>query len=332
MISVIDCHDRYEIVRLIAEGGMGAVFEAKKIGEAGFEKVVALKMLLPKYSADPVFIGNFIREAKLVANLIHENIVQIYQLSRCPEGYYFVMEFVDGISLHDFVEFHRRVGRRLPVNLAVFIASRAARALAYAHSRRGADGVPLGIVHCDICPRNILINTEGVPKITDFGIARVATAGAAADGKVTGKVAFMAPEQAASGTVDFRADVYALGMVLFLLLSDHPARNLRQPLTGIVEDVRHNRIEWEQLPADLPEELRALLHRMLLADPPARCSDTAELATELEYFIYKDGYGPTIVTLADYMRKLMPGRFGAEPTSDAGTPELDRTVVLDHQP
>ena len=71
---------------------------------------------------------------------------------------------------------------------------------------------------------------------------------------------------------------------------------------------------------------------MLLADPPARCSDTAELATELEYFIYKDGYGPTIVTLADYMRKLMPGRFGAEPASDAGTPELDRTVVLDHQP
>ncbi len=330
MLDVIDCHDRYEIVKLIAEGGMGAVFQAKKIGVAGFEKVVAIKMLLSKFSTDPVFIENFIGEAKLVANLIHENIVQIYQLSRCPEGYYFVLEYVDGISLHDFMEFHRKVGRKLPVNLAVFIVSRAARALAYAHSRRGTDGKPLGIVHCDICPRNILINTEGVPKITDFGIARVAAR--AADGKVTGKVAFMAPEQAGSGRVDFRADVYALGMVLFLLLSDHSARNLRQPLTGIVEDVRRNRIEWELLPVELPEELHALLYRMLAADPGDRYGDTAELAKDLEYFIYKDGYGPTIVTLADYMKTLMPGRFKPESAPESGTGELDRTIVLDNQP
>ncbi|MDD3886599.1 MAG: serine/threonine-protein kinase [Victivallaceae bacterium] len=321
MISSIEGKERYEIVRLIAEGGMGAVYEAKKIGVAGFEKRVAIKVMLDKLSGDREQVERFIDEAKLVANLIHENIVQIYQLDRCAEGYYFVLEYVDGISLFDLMDFHAKIGRTLPLNLAVFIAGRIARGLAYAHSRRDTAGNLLGIVHCDVCPHNILINTEGVPKLTDFGVARM---NRVVSERVSGKLAYMAPEQARLEKLDFRADIYALGMVLFYLLSGQQARDLTRDPGELLLDARNNRIGWEKLPA-LPLDLDAILRRMLSTAPADRFDDTAELARELEYFIYKDGYGPTIVTLADYIRELMPGRWcAAEQTID----DCDKTVVI----
>ena len=326
MIRTIDSTEHYEIVKLIAEGGMGAVYKARKIGVSGFEKTVAIKMLLGKFSADPAFVENFIAEAKLVANLIHENIVQIYQLSKCAEGYYFVLEFVDGISLFDFVEMHRRIKQRVPLALAVFIAARIARGLAYAHSRRDGNGRSMGIVHCDVCPHNVLINTEGVPKITDFGIARSALNHF--DGRVSGKLAFMAPEQAFRQEIDFRADIYSLGVVLFYLVSNEMARDLKQEPAAILQNIRANVIRREALPADVPGEIVDLLHRMLATDPAQRYSDTNELARDLEYFIYRDGYGPTIVTLAEYLKKLLPGRFGSGAENAGAGTDADRTMVL----
>ncbi len=324
-LTLLEGAERYEIIHLIAEGGMGAVYKAKKIGVAGFEKIVAIKVMLDTLAANESRVAEFISEAKLVANLIHENIVQIYQLQRGAQGYYFVIEYVDGIALSDFIDFHRTLGRRIPLPLAVFIAARVARGLAYAHSRRDAGGRPLGIVHCDVCTHNVLINTEGVPKITDFGIARVA-ADRREGARISGKLAFMSPEQAALEAVDFRSDIYSLGMVLFLMLTGKPARDLKASASDLLAQARGNQIAWEQLPEDLPPELSLILRRMLAADPADRYGDTAELARDLEYFIYKDGYGPTIVTLADYMRELMPGRFaGAEQSVIA---DDDRTIVM----
>ncbi|WP_176012614.1 serine/threonine-protein kinase [Victivallis sp. Marseille-Q1083] len=326
----------YEIVNLIGEGGMGAVYKAKAKGVAGFEKIVAIKTLLAKYVDDATFVTRFIAEAKLVANLIHENIVQIYQLNREHDGYYFILEFVDGISLYDFMEYHRKFKLTLPYSLAVFITSRVARGLAYAHSRLDGAGNPLDIVHCDVCPHNILINIEGVPKLTDFGIAKAANLDD--DGKVSGKVAFMAPEQATRHRkVDFRADIYSLGIVLFYLLSNRMARHIEKTVPEILEQARENFIDWERLPKDLPPELLDILHKMLAADPRDRYNDTAVLARDLEYYIYKDGYGPTIVTLANYMRELLPARFGAAaadarltppPGAAGSTAEIEKTAVM----
>ncbi|WP_294504701.1 serine/threonine-protein kinase [uncultured Victivallis sp.] len=330
-LGVLEGRERYELVRLIAEGGMGTVYKARKIGVAGFEKTVAIKMLRKQLSDNESYVESFISEAKLVANLIHENIVQIYQLERYAGAYYFVIEYVDGMALFDLVDFHVKLRRQMPLELAVFIAARVARGLAYAHSRRGADGRPLGIVHCDVCPHNILINTEGVPKITDFGIARVASQ-KAAEGRVSGKLAFMAPEQARLEPVDFRADIYALGIVLFYMISGRMARNVGLQPTEQLAQARENRIDWSLLPENLPEEIIAMLHKMLAGDPSDRYDDTSVLARDLEYYIYKDGYGPTIVTLADYMKTLMPGRFGLEP--DAETDAIgddDRTIVLNQK-
>ncbi len=315
----------YEIVREIASGGMGAVYLARMQGVAGFEKVVAIKTLLTKFADDSSFVERFIEEAKLVANLVHENIVQIYQLDRTEDAYYFVLEYVDGISLYELMEFHRHLKRTMPVPLVVFIVSRIARGLTYAHSRTDANGKPLNIVHCDVCPRNIMINSEGVPKLTDFGIAHAATLREI--GSVAGKLAFMAPEQAQkNGAIDFRADIYSLGVVLFYLLSGgNYTRQLDSKVTEILDQVRSQYVDWTRLPNDLPPDLTGILHRMLAGNPAERYPSSDQMARDLEYFIYKDGYGPTIVTLANYLRELMPGRF----LRNAGGSSGEKTVAPD---
>lgn len=321
MKNIIKGYPRYQIIQELASGGMGSVAKAKILGVEGFEKVVAIKTLLPRYARDEEFVRRFIFEAKLVANLVHQNIVQIYQLDRVDDEYFFVLEFVDGISLFDFVEFHKIIKRRLPFSLAVFIASRAARALAYAHSRCGSDGKPLNIIHCDICPHNILISKEGVAKLTDFGIARAASSGNSS--RVSGKLAFMSPEQCCDPEHLTKAsDIYSLGVVLFYMLSNHYTRDIYAGRDSLIEQIRCNHVNYAALPDDLPDELRGILEKMLAANPADRYSDCSELARNLDYYIYRDGYGPSIVMLAEYMRELMPGRFGNTPAADGKTEVL----------
>jgi serine/threonine protein kinase len=301
----------YEIIETIAEGGMGTVLKALEKGVEGFEKVVAIKTLLECYSRDKKFVTRFIEEAKLVANLVHENIVQIYQLNKFKNDYYFVLEFVDGISLYDFMEFHKKAKVTLPVNLAVFITARVARGLAYAHSRCDSKGEPLNIVHCDVCPHNVMITTEGLPKLTDFGIAKAANM--SEDDSVSGKLPFMSPEQANKRSLDFRSDIYSLGVVMFYLLCGSTPRKLDVKLREILLQAKNNYIDWDQLPENMDEELVDILKKMLATDPAERYQNTSELARDLEYYIYKDGYGPTIVTLANYMREQMPALFETKP-------------------
>jgi len=317
----------YEIIAHIAEGGMGSVCKALAKGLDGFEKVVAIKTLLSCYSDDQKFVDRFIEEAKLVANLVHENIVQIYQLSQYNDQYFFVLEYVDGISLFDFMEFHNKTRTPFPRNLAVFIAARVARGLAYAHSRKDSMGQPMNIVHCDICPHNILITSEGLPKITDFGIARAATI--CSDDTISGKLPFMSPEQANKAEIDFRSDIYSLGIVLFYMLSGHTTRRLDVKLREILLQAQENYIDWEKLPRGLDPELQKILRKMLATNPEDRYQNTSELAKDLEYFIYKDGYGPTIVTLANYLREQMPGIFSDQIIENAEEKGAEKTLVLE---
>ncbi len=318
MKKIID-EIEFEVVAKIADGGMGSVYKALQKGIHGFSKTVAIKTILEDFSADTQFIRDFIAEAMLVANLIHENIVQIYQLGKYKKEYYFVLEYVDGISLYDFIQFHERIKERLPVPLAVFITSRVARGLAYAHTRRDHNGQPMNIVHCDVCLHNILLNTEGVPKLTDFGIAKANIRKEERSG-MSGKLPYISPEQAeVGGKIDFHSDIYSLGIVLFYLLAQKFPRNLDLVLREMVNDIRHNVIDWTMLPDDIDEDLMLILKKMLASRPEDRFSDTSDLARTLEYYIYKDGYGPTIVTLANYMKELLPGIF---------QPENDRTSII----
>jgi len=304
-------HIEYEILEKIAEGGMGTVFKALQKGASGFEKIVAIKKLLDCYSKDRRFIIRFIDEAKLVANLIHENIVQIYQLDKHMNEYYFVQEYVDGINLHDLMEFHRISKTRLPVKLAVFIAANVARALAYAHSRHSTDGNPLDIIHCDVCSYNILINSEGVVKLTDFGVARAVTVREPI--AFSGKLPFMSPEQVNKAPLDFHSDIYSLGIVLFYMLSGgRVCRHLNVKPHEIISQAKKNYIDWNLLPDDLDKDLLAILRRMLATEPEKRYRTTSKVVKKLEHYISRSGHSVSALNLAKYMRRQMPAHFEAK--------------------
>jgi serine/threonine protein kinase len=221
-----------------------------------------------------------------------------------PGGYYIVMEYVNGISLANFISYHRIMKLRVPEALDVFIVSRIARGLAYAHKRRDKDGNALGIVLRDVCPNNILISTEGLPKLADFGVAKVAKSALLGDGLIVGKLVYMAPEQAQKKSVDYRADIFSLGAVFFELLTCEPIREVSANTTiSHANKIAQESIPWKHLPSSTHKDVAAMLHKMLALDPKDRYQDTDTLAHALEYFIYRDGYGPTIQTLEHYLRE-----------------------------
>ncbi|MCJ8331730.1 MAG: serine/threonine protein kinase [Lentisphaeria bacterium] len=336
--SINDVHT-YRIIRKIADGGMGSVYEAIQDGVNGFQKIVALKTLLPSLSNHTKFIDMFVQEAKLVANLVHENIVQIYQLGKTEEGYYFSMEYVHGLSLHEFIRFHNIVARqKIPVNLSIFICSRIARGLAYAHSRNNNYGRPLGIVHRDVCPNNIMITTEGLPKLTDFGIA-VASSDMMGEDQLMGKLTYMSPQQANRENVDFKADIFSLGAVLFEMLSGVRIRvgDSQEDFVGFAKD---GHVSWDDLPEDLDPHILTILKKSMQYNPDDRYETTKDMAKELEYFIYKDGYGPTIQTLEEYLRKQFPYLYHVTKNSLDKTSEFNfrasvddgtATIILDEE-
>lgn len=317
----------FEIIDQIAKGGMGTVYRAVQKGVEGFEKVVALKSLNPELALDDSFKELFISEAKLVADLVHENIVQVYQLERSGGLYFFVLEFVKGIPLDGLLSFVASFGDLLPVELAVFISSRIARGIAYAHNRK-IGGESLNIVHCDLSPNNILISTEGVVKITDFGIARAVTMTRVDDERLMGKIPFMSPEQARGGSLDFRSDIYSLGVLLFHMLSGNFPRNVETSDMSMLEEAESGNVDWS-LCSGIEESLERILRRMLAPLPSDRYDNTNELARDLEYFIYRKGYGPTNVTLSEYLRKQVPYIFADDVELRLRTiPKGDKTVEM----
>lgn len=325
---IINDSTQLVITRKIAEGGMGAVYEARQIGVEGFEKTVAIKTMSDKLThARKQYAELFIAEAKLVADLVHENIVQIYQLGRSASGYFIIMEYVHGLSLAQFIDYHRALKLPLAIELAVHIISRIARGLAYAHQRQDTAGVPLEIVHRDVCPSNILITTEGLPKLADFGVAKVTKRLVLGDGSFVGKLLYMAPEQALKQHVDFRADIFSLGAVLFELLTFQPIRPAANNFQAT--DAEHwvgQPIPWHFLPKGLSGDLAVILRKMLASSPGDRYQATDQLARDLEYFIYKDGYGPTIQTLEKYLRQHFNYLYAIDPERLA--PSLNPQITL----
>lgn len=296
-----------KIHRKIADGGMGSVYEAVQEGANGFQKRVAVKTLLPQLSRNLRFVEMFIGEAKLVADLVHENIVQILQLGRTIEGYYIVMEYVNGLSLHEFIRFHAFTQQPIPEHLAVFITSRIARGLAYAHSRVDDQGKPMNIVHRDVCPNNVLITTEGLPKLTDFGIAKARRhVMSNNDRSLMGKLGYMSPEQAQRRSADFRADHFSLGAVLFEMVTCEKIRK-SDDSDELLELAAAGTVNWSVAEnREIGGELMTIMQRCLADSRGDRYDSTQELARDLEYYIYKDGYGPTIKTLEDYLAMQFP--------------------------
>ncbi|HMG23577.1 MAG TPA: protein kinase [Kofleriaceae bacterium] len=211
---------RYLLVQRLSRGGMGEIFLAKH-GLAGFEKLAVIKKVLPHLAADEQFIARFVDEAQVAIKLQHVNVAQVFEVGRCGNEYFLALEYVDGRDLRRILGLLAHRKRRLPVDLALFIARELANGLAYAHRRTTSDGASLNLVHCDISPPNVLVSFEGETKVIDFGIAKSVMRATATDPKLGfGKFGYMAPEQLIrGGVVDHRTDIYAAGVVLFELLT-----------------------------------------------------------------------------------------------------------------
>jgi serine/threonine-protein kinase len=308
---------RYEIVRKIFEGGMGIVYEAEQLGASGFVKRIAIKVIRQNYATQKQFIENFIGEAKLVADLIHTNIVQTYHLGETRGVYFIAMELIRGVNLEQFGMQLAERERVLPKELGVFIASRIARGLAYAHAKKDRDGRPLGIVHRDVSFKNIMIAYEGDVKLTDFGIAKARGFLIDNEGEiVAGKADYMSPEQASFQITDKRSDLFSVGVVLGHLLL---GRNVFKGANA--EESRQRMIklpipDFRNLDSRIDDRLNEILHRALSRELDKRYASADELLFDLEHYIYHSGYGPTNETMGRYMREL----FGESTlaSSDAG--------------
>jgi eukaryotic-like serine/threonine-protein kinase len=305
----------YEMVRKVADGGMGVVYEAHQLGAGNFRKVVAVKLIREEYSAIEEFQKNFIGEARLVADLIHTNIVQTYHLGQVGGQYFMVMEFVGGVNLEQFLDQHRKLGKTVPIDLAAFIISRIARGLTYAHAKCDRDGRHLNIVHRDIGPKNVMIAYEGDVKLTDFGIAKALDLMYNEEGKViAGKDEYLSPEQASYGITDARADLFPLGIVLTELLL---GRNVFRAV-----DRAHSRRNilsmaiprFGTLRPDIDEGLENIIQRALTRDRDKRYQSAADLLTDLELYLYSDRYGPTNEKLGVYLRDLFGVREPVAPS------------------
>ena len=316
---------RYDIVRKIFEGGMGIVYEAEQHGAREFVKRLAIKVIRQNYADQKQFIDNFIGEAKLVADLIHTNIVQTYHLGETRGIYFIAMELIRGVNLEQFAQQLLDKRKTLPKELAVFIVSRVARGLAYAHAKTDKDGKPLGIVHRDVSFKNIMIAFEGDVKLTDFGIAKARGFLVDNEGEVVaGKADYMSPEQANFQITDKRSDLFSAGVVLAHLVlgknifkGSTPEESRQRMMSLAIPDFR-------TLDERVDERLNEILHRALSRDLDKRYPTGDELLYDLEHYIYSKGYGPTNETLGKYIRDL----FGQSvpPSAMKGSAEaIDRT-------
>jgi serine/threonine-protein kinase len=309
----------YAIVRLLSEGGMGIVYEAEQHGARGFVKRLAIKIIRDQYARQTLFLENFIGEAKLVADLIHTNIVQTYHLGAAGGRCYIAMELIRGVNLEQLAQQLADKQRSLPVELAVFITSRVARGLAYAHAKCDGDGRALGIVHRDVSFKNILVAFEGDVKLTDFGIAKARGFLRDQEGEVAaGKADYMSPEQADFQTTDKRSDLFSAGIVLAQLLL---GRNLfKGPnLEESRQRILHLPIpDFRLLAPRIDEPLNRILQRALARDLTQRYPSADELLHDLEYYIYRAGYGPTNETLGRFTRELFGQLTPAEIEASRG--------------
>lgn len=295
------------IIRKIATGGMGTVFLAEQVGTRGFSKTVAIKTIRKELSQDPQFLDLFIGEAKLVADLIHENIIQVYQLGEIRGTYFVIMEYVYGQDLDSFVSRHKALGRRVDTEMAAFIASRVARALHHAHTKRDRDGNPLNIVHRDVSPGNILINYQGVVKLGDFGIAKALTMKTPDEREVImGKIPYMSPEQAQFRETDPRSDLFALGLNLYEMLAQERLFDYQDVGELSKAHSKFTHLPVKQKNPDVSDELASILGRLLAKNPEDRFQSAWDVVYALEYYMYKDRYGPTNEKLGLYIRELFP--------------------------
>ncbi len=277
---------KYLLLDRIAVGGMAEVYTAKSFGIEGFEKIIAIKRILPTMAEDRDFITMFIDEAKIAGHLTHANIVPIYELGKIGESHYIAMEYVWGKDLLQIMNRFRRMRRHMPPVMAAWIASKMLEGLDYAHRKRDRHGRPMGIIHRDVSPQNCLVSYEGQIKLIDFGIAKAASRNTKTQaGVLKGKFGYMSPEQVRGNTIDHRSDIFAVSTCLHEMLTGERLF-VGESDFSTLEKVRNaDVVPPSTVLSEMPAELEEILMKGLAGDPDERWQTAGEMQEALQRFI-----------------------------------------------
>ncbi len=277
---------KYFLLERINVGGMAEVYKAKTVGVEGFEKIVAIKRILPSVAEDEEFIKMFVDEAKITSQLSHANLAQTFDLGKIDDTYYIAMEYVSGKDLRSVFERMKRRGERMPPSLCAYTMARVCEGLDYAHRKRDPNGRELNIVHRDVTPQNIVLSFEGEVKLIDFGIAKAANKITKTQaGILKGKFGYMSPEQVRGLPLDRRSDIFAAGVVLYELCTGERLFAGSSDFS-VLEKVQQAKVTPpSQVEPGIPLKLERVMLKALAREPEDRYQQAADLAGDLTRFL-----------------------------------------------
>jgi len=294
---------RYRVLERLEAGGMAEVFVGEATSVQGFKKKVAIKRVLPHLASNKNFIGMFLDEARLGARLNHANIVSVFDIGAADNTYFIVMEFVDGCNLKRVIDSVKKQGRFFPLKEALYLCMEACRGLSYAHELLDEDGSEMNLVHRDISPPNILISKRGEVKVTDFGLAKATTQLEKTDpGVVKGKFSYLSPEAASGIEVDERADIFALGIVLWEMLAG------RRLFLGETDYQTVKLVQQAEVPslsainAEVDAEFEGILAKALARDPRQRYQTAREFGDALAGYLFGHQLKVTAYDIANLVK------------------------------
>jgi len=304
---------RYELVHLLGQGGMGEVYLAKISGAAGFEKPCIVKTILPALLKDRQFLDRFHHEAKVLVHLVHSSIAQVYDMGEAEGTYYMALEYVAGVDLAYLQEQARNERQQLPVPVALYLGQRIAEGLGYAHRKTGPDGSPLGIVHRDVSPHNVMLSYEGEVKVIDFGLAKSAARSKyTLPSTVMGKLGYMSPEQVRAEPMDHRSDIYSCGVVVWELIAGRPLvphgtvgemmAAMSNPTVPALHEVR----------PDVDPAIDAVVRRALAPSPDDRYARSDDFARALNEQLLRSGSNLGAEEVGEFVRALCPQAFATQ--------------------
>ena len=316
---------KYEILQRIAFGGMAEIYLARASGIEGFEKVVVLKRILPQYAADREFVQMFLREARLAATLDQANIAHVYDIGEEGGSYFYTMEYLHGQDVRGIMRTLKRRDQRLPLEHALGIIMGAASGLHHAHEKKGPDGRPLGIVHRDVSPSNIVVTFDGGVKVVDFGIAKASADPDLSKGySFKGKLTYISPEQMNTRAFDRRSDIFSLGVVLYEITTHRRFYNGTTDIEVVKQMLEGGIARPSQHTRDYPSDLEAIVMRALETDPERRYPTARAMQRDLEAFARKHSVHVSSTAMAEWMEAT----FGAAREAwDVRTPGAETPVT-----
>ncbi len=315
---------RYNLIEKLEAGGMAEVFLGEATSVQGFKKKVAIKRVLPHLAQNKNFIGMFLDEARLGARMSHANIVSVFDIGAADDTYFIVMEFVDGCNLKKIIEVLRKQGRTVPFKEAVYMTMHACRGLSFAHELLSDDGEEMDIVHRDVSPPNILVSKRGEVKVTDFGLAKATTQLEKTDpGVVKGKFSYLSPEAARGEDVDERADIFALGIVLWEMLAG------RRLFLGETDYQTVKLVQQAQVPSlskisnEVDEEFEAVLAKALSPNPAERYQTAREFEDELAGYLFGHQMKVTATDISKLVKSILAQADATQPE----TPSNQQSII-----